>query len=270
MTAPGHSAGRSCAFSVIIPCHNAGATLARTLSSLTQQSFTDWEALVIDDFSTDGSRAIASLASARDARICLLHDPRQGLRRGAAATRNIGIARAQGDFIAFLDADDIWLPQKLACQYAAFQTGADIVFSAYRRVDETGRSMGIVPARAQIRWEDALSGNPIGCLTSAYRRASFPDARMPMDQWPEDYGFWLQLLREGFTATGLPDVLAEYRVSRQSVSANKLASARGVWNVLGQQDIGRFRRLRAFGTYLLSSATRRLRGSQLFWREDKS
>jgi hypothetical protein len=130
--------------------------------------------------------------------------------------------------------------------------------------------MGIVPARNQVRWEDALSGNPIGCLTSAYRRASFPDARMPLDQWPEDYGFWLQLLREGSTATGLPDILAEYRVSRQSVSANKLASACGVWNVLGQQDISTFRRMRAFGTYFLSSATQRLRNSYLRWCEDKS
>ncbi|MGP9791892.1 glycosyltransferase family 2 protein [Roseinatronobacter sp. NSM] len=257
MTAKSRFAG-TCGFSVIIPCHNAETTLARTLESLANQSFTNWEALVIDDCSTDRSCLIAAQASARDGRICLVHDPRQNTCRGAAATRNIGLARAKGDFIAFLDADDIWLAQKLCRQYAAFQAGADIVFSAYRRVDTAGRNRGIVPARAQVTWEDALSGNPIGCLTGAYRRASFPNARMPLTHWPEDYAFWLQLLRQGATATGLPDVLAEYRISRRSVSANKLASARGVWNILGQQDIGMIRRMRGFGSYLLSSVTRRL------------
>lgn len=246
-------------FSVIIPCHNAQVTLTETLSSLRDQTLTDWEALVIDDASSDGSLALARQACAQDSRISVIHDPEQSHCRGAAATRNIGLARASGEFVAFLDADDIWLPQKLARQFAAFQMGADIVFSAYRRVDESGRDKGIVPAQAIVTWEDALAGNPIGCLTAAYRRARFAGARMPLNQWPEDYGFWLSLLRDGATAKGLPEVLAQYRVSRQSISANKLVSARGVWNVLGQQRLGATRRLRGFTKYVISSVLQRLR-----------
>lgn len=247
-------------FSVIIPCRNAEATLAEALLSLHDQTFSDWQAFVIDDASSDGSLAIARQASARDARISVIHDANQTECRGAAATRNIGLARASGEFITFLDADDIWFPQKLARQYAAFQTGADIVFSAYSRVDEVGKDKGIVPAQATVTWEDALAGNPIGCLTAAYRRSRFAEARMPLDQWPEDYAFWLSLLRDGAMAIGLPEILAQYRVSRQSTSANKLESARGVWNVLGQQQLGTSLRLHSFVKYVMSSVLKRIGG----------
>lgn len=245
-------------FSVIIPFHNAERTLATTLASLRKQSFIAWEAFLINDFSTDGSLEIAQQACARDARLHLIHDARQVAPRGAAATRNLGIAQSRGDFIAFLDADDMWLPEKLARQYEAFQEGADIVFSAYRRVDMAGREKGIVCVRPRVGWDDALSGNPIGCLTGAYRRARFPHARMPLDVWPEDYGFWLSLLRDNVTAVGLPEVLAQYRVSPHSVSANKLRSALGVWHLLGQQNISTSRQVCGFIGYIRSSILRNL------------
>lgn len=243
-------------FSVIIPVYNAETTIEKTVQSLQNQSFQDWEALIIDDASTDQSVAFLAKMAAQDARLHLFNTPEKKRPLGAAVTRNIGIEKAIGRYIAFLDADDLWLPEKLAYQHKAFEDGADIVFSSYRRVDAKGQDKGIVHARSHVVWNEALAGNPIGCLTGAYRRASFPQARMPLDIWPEDYGFWLRLLRSGTVAVGLPEILAEYRLSASSASSNKLASAYGVWQLLGKENISFYRRIRGFLGYMTSSAKR--------------
>lgn len=249
-------------FSVIIPVYNAESTIKTTLKSLQNQGLGRWEALIINDASSDCSAALVSELAAQDPRLRLLQIPDQANPLGAAAARNIGIENARGRYIAFLDADDIWLPQKLACQHEAFLGGADIVFSSYRRVDAAGRSRGVIPACPRVTWQDALAGNPIGCLTGAYRRSAFLNARMPLDVWPEDYGFWLDLLRNGAVAIGLPEVLAEYRVAAGSVSSNKLASAYGVWQLLGRENISLAQRVYGFASYLSSSARRRFPQSQ--------
>jgi teichuronic acid biosynthesis glycosyltransferase TuaG len=245
-------------FSVIIPFHDAEATLPETLASLAAQTEPDWEALLVDDASRDGSLAIAMEAQARDPRLRVIHQAAQERPRGVAASRNLGIAAARGDYIALLDADDRWRPGKLAAQAARFAQGADIVFSAYLRVDPQGRSLGVVRARPRVAWADALAGNPIGALTGAWRRARFPQARMPARDMHEDYAFWLMLLREGAVAQGLPDVLAEYRVHPGSASANKRRAARAVWQILGTQGLGGPRRLLCFLRYALRGVARRI------------
>lgn len=247
-------------FSVIIPVHNADCTIETTILSLQSQSLHDWEAFIINDASTDRSAELVSKMAAQDARLCLLNNPDLKKPLGAAASRNKGIESANGRYIAFLDADDRWLPEKLARQHEAFLEGADIVFSSYRRVDAAGQEKGIVHARPRVLWEDSLAGNPIGCLTGAYRRTSFPEARMPLDAWPEDYAFWLELLRGGTVAVGLPEVLAEYRLTAGSVSSNKLASAYGVWRLLGRENISLAQRVHGFFGYITSSAKRRYTG----------
>lgn len=244
-------------FSVIIPVYNAERTIEAAIQSLQAQGLQDWEALIINDASNDCSVELVSEMAARDLRLHLFSNPDQEKPLGAAAARNIGLENARGRYIAFLDADDLWMPKKLTCQHEAFLEGAEIVFSSYRRVDAVGRDKGIVPASPRVMWQDALAGNPIGCLTGAYRRAIFPDARMPLDIWPEDYSFWLDLLRGGAVAVGLPEVLAEYRITAGSVSSNKLASAYGVWRLLGQENISLARRAYGFFSYLSSSARQR-------------
>lgn len=254
-------------FSVIIPVHNADSTIETTILSLQTQSLHDWEAFIIDDASTDRSAELVSKMAAQDARLRFFDNSDLTKPLGAAASRNKGIESANGRYIAFLDADDRWLPEKLARQHEAFLKGADIVFSSYRRVDAAGQDKGIVHARPHVLWEDALAGNPIGCLTGAYRRASFSKARMPLDAWPEDYAFWLELLRGGTVAVGLPEVLAEYRLTAGSVSSNKLASAYGVWRLLGRENISFARRTYGFLSYVTSHAKRRL---HVFYRDNNT
>ena len=245
-------------FSVVLPFRDAEATLPEALRSLSAQTDGDWEALLIDDASRDGSVDLARAAAVRDPRLHLIHDPTRTTARGVAASRNLGIAAAQGRYLALLDADDRWLPEKLAHQRRAFEAGADIVFSAYRRIDEAGRPLGTVPARARVAWADALAGNPIGCLTGAWRRDRFPEARMPLRDMHEDYAFWLMLLRSGAVAQGLPEVLAEYRVRPGSVSADKRRAARAVWEILGEEELGWPRRSMGFLRYALGALARRV------------
>lgn len=245
------------AFTVVIPCRNAADTLAATLDSVLAQSFPHWEALVVDDTSADASAGIATRYAAKDTRfrLCRLARDRP---QGIAAARNHAIAQARGDFVAFLDADDIWLPEKLALQAQAFAEGADIVFGSYRRVDAQGRALGVVVAAPRVTYARALSGNPIGCLTGAYRRAAFPGARMPARGMHEDYRFWLSLLRGGVTAVGLPQVLGVYRVAAGSASSNKAKAARAVWDILGDEGLALPRRVWHFSRYALRSVQNRL------------
>lgn len=245
-------------FSVIIPVYNAESTIETTILSLQAQSLENWEALIVNDASGDRSEELLSTMAALDERLRFFTDPTQEKPLGVATARNKGIENARGRYIAFLDADDRWYPEKLARQNASFESGADIVFSAYRRVDSSGQTLGTVPACDKLRWKDALSGNPIGCLTGAYRKDRFADARMPDLALHEDYAFWLDLLGSGVEAVGLPEILAEYRVAPGSRSANKLQAAAAVWKVLQQQKISLRRRLFCFSAYALKAVGRRL------------
>jgi teichuronic acid biosynthesis glycosyltransferase TuaG len=218
--------------SVIIPFHNAVGTLAGTVASLRSQTFSDWEGLLINDGSTDGSAELAASLAAQDLRLRVLHTAD---RRKAAGARNLGIRSAQERFIAFLDADDLWLPDKLSEQIVHLEAGAPIVFSSYRRIDAEGNVLSVVPAKSRVSYQDALGGNPIGCLTGVWDRERFGPAQMPELPMHEDYAFWLGLLRQGAVAHGLPAVLAEYRVAKGSLSSRKLRVAGATWRILRRE-----------------------------------
>lgn len=244
------------AVSVVLPCRNGAATLGAALDSLAAQDFPHWEALVIDDASQDGSAALAAARAAGDPRIRPLASP---VRLGVAGARNLGIRAARGRWIAFLDADDRWRPGKLALQLPVLQAGAPIVFSAYDRVDAAGRRLGTVPAAPRVCYRDALAGNPIGCLTAVWDTAAFGRAEMPPLPLHEDYAFWLGLLRSGACATGLAQVLADYRVAAGSHSGRKGRAALAVWRILrAEPGLGWPRAAAGFAGYALGALRKRL------------
>lgn len=242
--------------SVIVPFFNAAATLGATLDSLVAQSYPDWEAVLIDDGSQDAGPALAQARVASDPRFRLV---RVGSRQGVAHARNLGMAVARGRYIALLDADDIWLPGKLAAQVPVLQAGAPLVFSAYARIDASGRLLRRVPAPARLRHDDMLSGNAIGCLTAIWDSAHFGAVTFPAMTMHEDYALWLQMLRGGDCAVGLPEVLAHYRVRPGSHSARKWLAAWTTWSILrAEPGVGFVRAASGFLRYAVMSVARRL------------
>ena len=218
----------------------------------------DWELLLVDDDSTDGSREIARALSADDPRIRVLTRTANG---GAAAARNDAIRAARGRLIAFLDADDRWYPEKLARQTAFMADGGHaLVFSAYRRVDADGRPLGVVRPPLRVSRHELLRGNVIGCLTAVYDTAIFGKAEMPDVRCRQDYGLWLALLRQVPYAHALPEVLADYRVAPASLSGGKLGAARATWRLYRDvEGLGRARAAFYLGHNLARAALKRSR-----------
>lgn len=215
-------------FTVVTPVRNAVATLAEAVASVRAQTLADWEMLVVDDGSSDGSAALARRLAAEDPRVRAMALPAP---RGAAAARNAAIRAGRGRHVAFLDADDRWRPGKLAAQAAALAAGAGLVFTAYQRIDRAGRPLSRVDVPARLTYAEALKGNAICCSTAAYDSEIFGRAEMPDLPRRQDYGLWLTLLRRIPAAQGLPEVLLDYRVTPGSLSGNKLVAAAATWRV---------------------------------------
>lgn len=215
--------------SVITPVWNAAATLDATIASVRAQSLPDWEMLLVDDGSTDASPARIAAAAAADPRIRGLSTGRNG---GAGVARNLAIREGRGRYIAFLDADDRWRPEKLARQIGFMERGGHaFTFTGYAREDASGRPLGLVAAPARVTRDALLRRNVIGCLTAVYDAAALGRVEMPEVRRRQDYALWLDLLSRVEAAHGLPEVLADYRVARASLSGDKRVAARDTWTL---------------------------------------
>lgn len=217
--------------SVIMPVHNAEKYLSESISSVLQQTYPYWELLIVDDCSTDNSLAIINRYAVLDARIrCLKTDAPSG---SPCLPRNLGIKAAQGRFIAFLDSDDCWLPNKLEQQLCLFgETGTiGLVFSDYEKMSEEGeRNNRVIKAPMKVSYKQLLRGNVIGCLTAIYDTSKVGKMFF-MQHTHEDYILWLSILKKGFVAVNTGTVEALYRVRRNSVSSNKLKVLSWQWDI---------------------------------------
>lgn len=217
--------------SVITPVYNAARFLEQTIASVQAQSLKDFEyLLVIDNNSHDSSEVIARKLAANDPRLKIINDPKA---KGAAANRNIGVQQAKGEYMAFIDADDLWLPNKLERQLQFMnEKKANFSFTAFTRISEDGQRSGLtleVPER--ISYDELLKDNVIGCLTAIVRRSVYPNLSFSEVGW-EDMAAWLSILRTGDLGYGLNESLAQYRIVDGSRSNNKLFAARLRWETL--------------------------------------
>ena len=216
--------------SVVMPVYNGERYLEAAVRSVMAQTFGDWELIIVDDGSTDGTPAIAARLAAEDPRIRLVKNIEN---RGVAASRNRGLALCGGEYVALLDGDDLWRPDKLRRQLALAQrTGADIVYCSYGMINDRGKPCCrdfIVPEETDL--EASLVKSVISCSTALLRRETVGAYRFPVGYMHEDLALWLGMLRDGCRAAGTTEVLADYRVTGRGRAANKLRCARGRWEI---------------------------------------
>lgn len=234
---------------VITPCHNAGDTIAQTIDSVLAQTYPNWEMIVVDDGSTDNSAEIIQDYALRDSRIKYFKTKKAS--GSPALPRNIGLDNAKGDYIAFLDADDLWLPEKLYKQLRfAEDNHYRLVYSYYKKMDWQGDLHdNEIHTRQFSTYDSLLKSNSIPCLTSFVYRETVGNTRFKNIP-QEDFCFWLDILKKGVIAYNLCEVTALYRSANNSRSANKADMFKGYWNVIrNQQNIGLFRASLCMVTY---------------------
>jgi len=207
--------------SIITPVFNSQKYISNTIESVLSQTYLQWEHILVDDCSSDNSAALIKSYVARDPRIkyhCLEKNS------GAGIARNKAIELAKGNYIAFLDSDDLWHPEKLDMQLLFMQkNGYHFSFTDYDMINENGQKLSkLMIAKPVLTYKKALFKNPIGCLTAMYDVDFFGKEYMPVIRKRQDYGLWLKLLKktDGY---GLNECLASYRIGNESISANKIA-----------------------------------------------
>ncbi len=215
--------------SVIMPAYNAGSFIAAAIQSVLNQTVMDLELIVIDDGSQDDTLRIVRETAMADLRVrCCPNDRNMG----TACSRNRGLELSRGQYVAFLDSDDIWRPQKLEMQIRQMEaSGADLVYSSYAVMDEEGKQCRDFLVPGTIDLEGLLKENVIGCSTVIMRRALAERFRFRTDYYHEDYVLWLQMLQEGCKMAGVREVLVDYRFYLGSRAGNKLASAHRRWMI---------------------------------------
>lgn len=255
--------------SVLTPAKNAQRWIAGAIGSVRAQTFTDWEMIVVDDGSTDGTFETALEAAGGDTRVQVLRS-QKGM--GAGGARNTALDAAQGRYIAFLDADDLWDTEKLAEQTAAMAAQGWVFSWASYRVQKVDTEGHLAPAPHPVRRarthatrKDLLSKRaPIGCLTAIYDTHAF--GKVPMSTIPkrQDFVLWATLMakaeKEGWAVGGIDTPLATYRHRGDSLSGNKWDAARMQWRALVDQcGVGRVEAIGLFLSYAARGTWDRVR-----------
>lgn len=216
--------------SVITPLYNAENFIERNIESVQQQRFKNWEHIIVNDCSTDKGPEIVREWATKDARIKFLENKTNS---GPAVSRNKAIEEARGRYIAFLDSDDQWYPEKLEKQID-FMKKKQIAFSFsyYDQLDESGKKIGtMVNIPETVDYHSTLKNNKIGCLTAIYDTKKLGKVYMPLIRKRQDYALWLKILRKTHYAHCYPESLAAYTMRVNSVSSNKLNLIKYNWKV---------------------------------------
>lgn len=224
--------------SVIVPVYNVENYIEETIACVEAQTYSDWELLLVEDCSTDRSLEVIrrSMEKLGDVRIRLL---RQSANMGAARARNFGLREARGRYIAYLDGDDLWVPEKLERELLFLkEKNAAFLFSGYEFADERGRGTGkVVHVPGTLSYRQALSNTTIFTSTVMFdtEKISRDLLEMPAVK-SEDTALWFRVLRNGYTAYGLDENLVKYRRAGKSLSSNKLEALRRIWNLYRRQE----------------------------------
>ncbi|MBE6692222.1 MAG: glycosyltransferase family 2 protein [Ruminococcaceae bacterium] len=232
--------------SVVIPAYNSANTIVDAIRSALKQSVS-LEVIVIDDCSTDNICEKISIFES-DARFKYV---RNRANLGVAKSRNLGVSLAQGEYVAFLDADDYWVDRKLEKQIELIRkTDAVICATARELINPDGTSTGrIIPVDVKISYKDLLKHNSINCSSVLIKTDVAKEFPMHNDDCHEDYIMWLEVLSKYGYACGINEPLLKYRLSNKGKSGSKLKSAKMTFKVYRYMGFGLFKSCVCFLNY---------------------
>lgn len=207
--------------SIITPVYNGEKYISETIESVIKQTYLDWEMIVVDDGSKDGSAAIVRRYAEKESRITLLQQPNGG----SASARNNGIRYANGQYIALLDSDDLWDPDFLKSQLALMKEKNTIcVHGSYKRINENSEEiLKAWKAKKEVTYKQMQMTNHIACLTGLYDTSKFGKIYLKEElrSIRDDYAYWLDVVKLAGFSYGNQYVLASYRVISSSTTGKK-------------------------------------------------
>ena len=227
--------------SIIMPAYNCADFIGITLNSVIAQTYQNWEVIVVDDCSTDNTAEVLNEYISKDPRVKYF---KMNSNSGAALARNKAVELAQGKYLAFLDSDDIWFPDKLTKQINFMKTN-DYLFSCteYTKIDENGNDLGrTIGVRKHSDYSDILKKNP-GNSTVIYNAEAVGKITIPNIRKRNDYVMWLSVVKKAVKLYGLAEPLASHRIREGSLSKRKTDLVGYHWKVY--RDIERLSLLRS-------------------------
>ncbi len=216
--------------SIITPTYNCGKFIARTIDSVLAQTYINWEMVIVDDCSQDDTKEVVKGYMEKDSRIryeCLESNS------GAAVARTRAMELAEGQYMAFLDSDDIWKPEKLEKQLR-FMEDNNINFSCteYEQIDEDDNKFGkVIKVVKKTDYNRLLLDCPVGNSTVMYNVEKMGKFEVPNIRKRNDDALWLQMLKREKYIIGMPEVLMEYRIRQNSISSNKFNLIKYHWKL---------------------------------------
>lgn len=215
--------------SIIMPVYNVEKYIAQSIESVINQTYKEWELLIMDDASTDSSYSIMEKYSMVDDRI-KIHKAEKNM--GVVKIRNSLTELATGKYIAFLDSDDMWMPEKLERQqFFMNENNISISCTEYIRINENNEKINDVEILEHIKYSDLLKNNYLGCLTVMYDISKIGKRKFKELDKNEDYVLWLDIIKDTKIIYGLKEKLAMYRVLSSSRSSNKFDAAMVRWKI---------------------------------------
>ena len=214
--------------SVIMPTYNCGRFITETIESIQAQTYENWEIVIVDDCSTDDTKTIVDALMEKDARIkyhCLKTNS------GAAVARTQAMKLAEGEYMAFCDSDDLWMPDKLERQFAFMQeNGHAFSCTAYEQIDEQSNRLNrVIKTVEKTDYNRLLLDCPVGNSSVMYNAGVMGKFEVPNIRKRNDDALWLQMLKKEKYIWGMPDVLMRYRIRTNSISSNKLKVIKYHW-----------------------------------------
>lgn len=221
--------------SVITPVYNAEKHLKSMLQSVLSQTYAEIEIVLVDDCSNDGSAKIIRDIAREHSEIRYY---RQEENMGAGVARNKALEMANGRYVAFLDADDEWKPEKIERQLGIMnEKGTPFCYTAIEMIDENNKLIKEKRSVVEsINYQFLLKNTMIATSSVVVDRKFYGDFRMHNRRGGQDYATWLGLLRNGVIARGINESFVRYRITKDSLSSNKMKSIRQIWEIQTQDE----------------------------------